>query len=253
MGPLTPMVDKEREPESESNPRLDAAGIRLYQSKVGSVLWPAMGTRPEIQYATNIHSRYTKSPLRGDMVTLNRVLDYIVNTPELGLVLGGHGGVKLYATVDASYGTHDDRKSHSGCTLHIGEGSGAFLSRSKKQTVTADSSTVAEFIATHLAAKEIMWARSLLEEMGYTQSDPTVLGEDNMSTIAMINNDCNGQKTKHIAIRFNLIREQVQNSQIKLQHLSTTEMTSDILTKALDPKPFEYLRTKLLGMMARAV
>ena len=57
MGPLTPMVDKEREPESESNPRLDAAGIRLYQSKVGSVLWPAMGTRPEIQYATNIHSR----------------------------------------------------------------------------------------------------------------------------------------------------------------------------------------------------
>ena len=74
-------------------------------------------------------------------------------------MLGGHGGVVLYATVDASYGTHDDRKSHSGCTLHIGEGSGAFLSRCKKQTVTADSSTVAEFIATHLAAKEIMWAR----------------------------------------------------------------------------------------------
>ena len=35
--PLTPMVDKERETISESNPRLDAAGTRLYQSKVGSV------------------------------------------------------------------------------------------------------------------------------------------------------------------------------------------------------------------------
>ena len=251
-GPLTPMVDKEREPESETNPRLDVAGTRLYQSKVGSVLWPAIGTRPEVQYATNMHSRYTKSPLRGDMVTLDRVLDYLVNTPDLGLVLGGHGGVVLYATVDASYGTHEDRKSHSGCTLHIGEGSGAFLSRCKKQTVTADSSTVAEFIATHLAAKEIMWARSILQEMGYTQDNPTVLGEDNMSTIAMINNDCNGQKTKHIAIRFNLIREQVQNLEIQLQHLSTTEMTSDILTKALDPKPFAYLRTKLLGMLVRA-
>ena len=252
-GPLTPMVDKEREPESESNPRLDAAGIKLFQSKVGSILWPAVGTRPEILFATNMHSRQTKSPLRGDMLTVDRVLDYLVNTPDLGLVLGGLGGVVLYATVDASYGTHDDRKSHSGCTLHIGEGSGAFLSRSKKQTVTADSSTVAEFIATHLVSKEIMWARALLEEMGFAQDTPTVLGEDNMSTIHMINNDCNGQKTKHIAIRFNLIREQVKSLAIQLEHLPTKEMTSDILTKALDPKPFAHLRKKLLGMVGITV
>ena len=250
--PMTPMVDKMREPESESNPALDKAGIQLYQSKVGAILWPAMGSRPEVQFATNTHARYTKSPLRGDMDTLDRVLDYLVNTPELGLVLGGHGGVILYATVDASYGTHADRKSHTGCTLHIGKGSGAFMARSKKQTDTADSSTVAEFIATHLAAKEIMWARTLLEEMGHPQLEPTTLGEDNMSTIAMINNDCNGQKTKHIEIRFNLIREQVQKLVIQLEHLRTQDMVSDILTKPLDPKPFLHLRSKLLGMMALA-
>ena len=146
---------------------------------------------------------------------------------------------------------HEDRKSHSGCTLHIGDGSGAFLSRSKKQTVTADSSTVAEFIATHLVAKEIMWARMLLGEMGHIQLEPTVLGEDNMSTIAMINNDSHNQKTKHIAIRYNLIKEQVRLLVLRLQHLVTTEMTSDILTKALDPKPFIYLRSKLFGMAVK--
>ena len=106
---MTPMIDKPREPESATNPRLDTAGIKLYQKKVGSVLWPAIGTRPEVQLAVNLHARYTKCPLRGDMVTLDRVLEYLVNTPELGLVLGGHGGVLLYATVDASYGTHEDR------------------------------------------------------------------------------------------------------------------------------------------------
>ena len=158
----------------------------------------------------------------------------------------------LHATVDASYGTHDVRKSHSGCTLHIGMGSGAFLFRSKKQTVTADSSTVAEFIATHLAAKEVMWARSILGEMAYSQLEPTVLGEDNMSTIAMINNDCNGQKTKHIEIRFDLIREHVQKLIIQLQHAITTGMISDILTEPLEPKPFLCLRTKLLGMLIKA-
>ena len=249
VGPMTPMVDKPRELASDTNPPLDAAGIKMYQRKVGSVLWPAMGTRPEVQLAVNLHSRYTKAPFRGDMVTLDRVLDYLVNTPDLGLVLGGHGPVRLWATVDASYGTHEDRKSHTGCTLHIGDGSGAFLSRSKKQTVTADSSTVAEFIATHLASKEVMWARALLGEMGHQQLEPTVLGEDNMSTIAMIQNDCNGQKTKHIAIRFNLIRELVQQLEIAMKHQPTQEMISDILTKPLDPKPFMYLRKKLLGMM----
>ena len=36
---------------------------------------------------------------------------------------------------------------------------------------------------------------------------------------------------------------------IQLEHLSTKEMTSDILTKALDPKPFAHLRKKLLGVI----
>ena len=90
------------------------------------MLWPAIGTGPEIQLAVNLHVRYTKCPLRGDMATLDRVLEYLVNTTELGLVLGGHGGVLLYAIVNASYRTHVDRKSHSGCTLRVGAGSGAF-------------------------------------------------------------------------------------------------------------------------------
>ena len=67
--------------------------------------------------------------------------------------------------------------------------------------------------------------------------EPTVLGEDNMSTIVMINNDCNGQKTKHTAIRFNLIREIVQQLEIAMQHLPTKDMTADTLTKPLEPKP----------------
>ena len=154
----------------------------------------------------------------------------------------------LFATVDASYGNHEDQKSHSGCTLHIGRTSGAFLSRSKKQSVTADSSTVAELIAAHLATKEIMWARSLLAELGYPQLNPTILYEDNMSTIHIINNDCNSQKTKHVDIRYNVVREQVQKRKITMEHLPTKDMTSDMLTKALSPTPYLHLRRKLLGM-----
>ena len=77
----------------------------------------------------------------------------------------------------------------------------SLLIEKQKQTVTVDSSTVAELIAAHLATKEIMWARLLLAEMGYPQVNPT---------INIVNNDCNSQKTKHIDIRYDLVREQVK-------------------------------------------
>ena len=246
--PLTPMLDVPRLGISETNPLLTTKECTLYQSKVGTILYLANQTRPDILYAVNNTSRYTKTPTKHDMARIDRICHYIAGTPHLGLTLGSIEGVRLYATVDASYGTHDDRKSHSGCTLHIGKQSGAFISRSKKQTVMADSSTVAEFMATHLAAKEIIWSRNILEEMGYKQEQPTILAEDNQSTIAMINNDCNSNKTKHIEIRFNLIREQVQLNNINMEYLDTSNMTSDILTKALGPKAYLYLRPKILGM-----
>ena len=53
-----------------------------------------------------------------------------------------------------------------------------------------------------------------------------------MSTMDMINNNCNSQKTKHVAIKYNLVREQVQIKHIQTTHLPTKDMTSDMLTKA---------------------
>ncbi len=70
-----------------------------------------------------------------------------------------------------------------------------------------------------------------------------------MSTISMIHNPTNGNRTKHIEVRYNLIREQVSNRVIAVRHLSTTDMTSDILTKSLSPTPFQHLRSLILGML----
>ena len=195
-------------------------------------------------------SRQCKSPTEGDLDAVDRILNYLAGTRTLGLCFHAPSGVKLVATVDASFGTHTDRKSHTGITLHIGESSGSFLTRSKKQSITADSSTAAEYIAAHSAAKEIQWARSLLDELGYKQQEPTVLFEDNKSTITMVNNDSHSQKTKHIDIRYHYIREAVQRKQLVMEHLPTKEMTSDIATKPLGPTEFLRKRPLLLGMTA---
>ena len=47
-------------------------------------------------------SRHTHAPTVHDMKEMDRVLQYIASTPDLGLTFSSTEGVKLYATVDAS-------------------------------------------------------------------------------------------------------------------------------------------------------
>ena len=166
-----------------------------YQSRVGSILYVARHTRTDTLFSVAISTTKTQNPTTTDLTAVNRIIAYLVGTKDLALQLGSDEGVVLYATVDASYATHEDSKSHTGCTLHIGKESGAVIAISKKQKITSDSSTIAEFIATHLVAKEIIWCRSLLKSLGYPQDQPTILFEDNQSTISMIKNKCNGKRT----------------------------------------------------------
>ena len=220
---------------------------KMYMRKVGSLLYLAIQTRPDILFPVTMLSRYCKSPTEVDLLAVDRVLHYISHTQELGLTLFSGEGIVLYATVDASYACHKDMKSHTGCTLHIGRQSASILTITKKQPITADSSTVAEYIGAHLAAKQILWARNFLEELGFPQKGPTTLFEDNKSTISLIQNSGNGSHTKHIALRYAFIREQVRLGFIKMEHLSTENMTSDMLTKVNGPAIYLHLRPKLLG------
>ena len=161
--PITPMrVDySNRKSNNELHVGLDTLLspqlITEFQSRVGASSYIAMQSRPDILFAVNTLARKTKSPNQEDMEAINRVLYYLVGTRDLGLCFRSGEGIKFYATVDASYVSHDDLRSHTGCTLHISRNSASFQSLTKKQTHLADSSTVSEYIAAHLAAKEIMW------------------------------------------------------------------------------------------------
>ena len=246
--PTTPMAYFINKDKQQIITYLDEKGITDYQSRIGTLLYLATMTRADILFATTSLSRKCKAPTNLDLKAVNRVLYYIAGTRDKGLRFQSDDGVTLFATVDVSYTSHEDMKSHTGLTMHIGSRSGAYQSQSKKQTIIADSSTVAELIGTHTASKEILWARRFLASVHYPQKFPTILYEDNMSTISMIKNKSNGKRTKHVELRYTIIRDHVTNKLIAVEWMPTKEMTADILTKALSPEPFEHLRTKLLGM-----
>ena len=52
-------------------------------------------------------------------------------------------------------------------------------------------------------------------------------------------------KSKHIEIKYQYIRDMVQRGAVKLQYVATDEQIDDVLTKPLAKVNFEYFREKL--------
>ena len=110
---------------------------------------------------------------------------------------------------------------------------GAITWRSKKQTTIALSSTEAEYVALAEAAREASWLRNLYDELGYSQLDPTLIKGDNNGSIAMARNPQFHQRSKHIAIRWHLIRDLVNDDILTIEECRDPEQTADILTKPI--------------------
>ena len=63
-----------------------------------------------------------------------------------------------------------------------------------------------------------------MTELGYPPSTPTTLYQDNESTINMIYHKGNAGRSKHIALRYNIIREYVADGTIKVVYCPTSQM-----------------------------
>ena len=86
------------------------------------------------------------------------------------------------------------------------------------------------------AAIEAAWLRQLLQELQYQNSDSTkvLLYGDNQGALAIAENPESHQHTKHMAVKYNYIREQHQKNLIDLWYIPTTDMVADGLTKSLE-------------------
>jgi len=216
---------------------------------VGSLLFLATRTRPDISFVVNYLTLYMTKATQHHLNICYRVLNYLSKTKTLPLIFNGTGGHNFSVMVDASYASHHDRKSHYGLSVHMNSNSGSCIAISKKGSLLALSSTEAEYIGLFEASKIIMWFRQLLTELGFPPTSPTTLYEDNKSAIHIVNNGNDKGRTKHMDIRYHLVRDLVKNHHISVCYKPTEDMVADILTKPLDVKHFQYLRKFLLGSL----
>ena len=91
----------------------------------------------------------------------------------------------------------------------------------------------------------VIWLRGFLEELGFTQHEPTVLYTDSVSAKALAD-ICNiGHKSAHLVMRINYIHECVEAGIIALKYISSSNEVADVLTKLLPVESHEQ-HTKFL-------
>jgi len=214
-----------------------------YAEIVGSLMYLAVCTRPDISQAVGVLARYMSKPTEDHYKAAKHVLAYLHGTPNYGLKFGGGDRPELQGYCDADFaGELDSRRSTTGFVFTLN--GGVITWSSRLQPTVAASTTEAEYMAAASAVKEALWLRKLLPEFGIAV--PTVkVFCDNQAAIKLLKNPVSAARTKHIDVAHHFARERVARGEVAFEYIRTELMIADAMTKALPRQKFEFCR---LGM-----
>ena len=83
----------------------------------------------------------------------------------------------------------------------------------------------------------------LLEELGHTQGDSTLIWEDNKATILIAEGESSSAgRAKHIDVRFKKVAESVRDGTVRVRYVPTDWNYADIMTKPLMEVKFKRCR-----------
>jgi hypothetical protein len=213
-----------------------------YDASVGSLMYCAIATRPDIAYAVQSVSRFTKNPGMPHWDAVKRIFRYLNGTRDLWLTYGDIGS-ELAGYADADGSMAEDRKALTGYAFMIN--GGAVSWSSKQQSIVSLSTTESEYVASTEAAKEALWLRSMLAQLFTPLDSPTTLFGDNQSAIALAKDHQYHARTKHIDVRFHFIRWVIEQGSLRLVYCPTDDMVADTLTKALPSAKVKHFASAL--------
>ena len=212
-----------------------------YLAIVGGLLWLANMTRPDISYAAGQLSRFLANPGLKAFNAAIRVLIYLNGSKARRLNFHPSASRPFVTLVDSSWTTKFSCSGAFftlfGCTFHW------FC---KTQRSVSLSSAEAEYFGATLAAKEILFFRALLADLGLLDTNnPSLLLCDSKSAVDMAFDPVSFKKTKHILRAAEFLRDLVSRGVISVEHLPGVVMLADLLTKAASRAIFTGLIKQL--------
>ena len=234
-----------------------------YRSVIGKLNFLEKSTRPDISVSVHQCARFSEAPKKSHAEAVKRIGRYLLATRTKGLIIHPKKARHFDCWVDADFAgnwrqadAHIDpmtAKSRSGWIVRFG---GAPITwASKMQTITAMSTTEAEYIALSTSLREVIPLMGLLTEArahGERIDDlpPKIhctVFEDNSGALELARLPKIRPRTKHINQSYHHFREHVERKEIVIESTPTEHQLADILTKPLAEPVFIRHRKDIMG------
>nr|KAJ0203047.1 hypothetical protein LSAT_V11C500252350 [Lactuca sativa] len=199
--------------------------ITLYRQMIGSLMY-LTASRSDIMFAVCYCARFQANPREPHMLAVKNIFRYLKKTSSLG-------------------GCGLDRKSTTGGCQFLDEKLVSW--QSKKQTCVSLSTVEAEYIAAASCTSQVVWIQSQQRDYGLSMKK-IPLYCDSESAIRICHNPVQHSKTKHIALRYNFIKDHVEDGNVEVHFVRSVDQLADIFTKALPEATFNKI-LQGLGMM----
>ena len=204
-----------------------------YANLIGSLMYLAIATQPNIAYLVNKLTQYTSAPKAKHWTAIKKVFRYLKGTRQYKLTYRGspellHDDINIYC--GANWASDSDQKSISGYVIVIA--GGAIAWSSKKQNTVTPSTPEAKYIAATHIAKQVLWHHSLLTKLKFPLSTPSIIFYNQLA-IAIVHHPKFHTCTKHIDIALHFSWDHMNKGTINMFYIKTNYNIAHISTKAL--------------------
>jgi hypothetical protein len=95
----------------------------------------------------------------------------------------------------------------------------------------------AEFLSCYMAVGQAVWQKKFVPRLKVVDNilRPLTIYCDNKSILFFLSNNKSSDATKHIDIKYFVVKDRVQDQTVEIEHINTKQMLVDPLTKGLLP------------------
>ena len=267
--------DAKGDPDPKVQAKLAKKEGVKYRSLIGEMIYAMATTRPDVAYPcvklsqsntapSDIHYNGAKSTFRYLYETRNDGIYYwrtkevdlpridppnLIRSNKQDLLMEGrpeHGATDLHSYADSDWATcPKTRRSFGGACIRLAGGTVGY--KCKFQPTVATSSTHAEFMSAHDAARQNLYLRSVMWDLDVPQEAATILYEDNDAATAMGNARKPTTRTRHIDIKYFSICDWIERDLITMERIDTSINLADHLTKILSRGIFHRHMDYIMG------
>ena len=221
--PHTPIkygAKKQYATEESKSPKLNAADKKFIQKVCGKFLFYGRAVDSTVLTPISAIASQSAAPTEDTMKQTKQLLDYLA-TQEEAVLTYNKSDMILAAHSDASYLSEPKARSRAGghfflsTNAEIPPNNGAILNIAHVIKHVMSSATEAELAALYINAREAVYIRIILEEMGHKQP-ATPMQTDNAMAEAVINAKIQPKRTKAMDMRFHWLRDRECQNQFKI-------------------------------------